>query len=146
MPLQHDDLLHPVLTVYETLLYTARLRMPRAMSRQAKKDRVDAVIRKLGLDRCKNTIIGGGVAFGGFGRQRISGGEGKRTSIGVEILLKPSVLMLGEIYLHFPPLLPTAVELARTRTSSSLGAALSSLAVFCSGNSCLPGSHDSHLA
>ena len=117
MPLQHDDLLHPVLTVYETLMYTARLRMPRAMSRQAKKDRVDAVVQKLGLDRCKNTIIGGGNAFGGFGRQRISGGERKRTGIGVEILLKPSVLMLGEIYLHLLPLFPTAVNLAGTPTS-----------------------------
>ena len=66
------------------------------MDLKEKRARVDAVVAKLGLVRCANTIIGGGVAFGGHGRQRISGGERKRTSIGIEILLNPNALMLGQ--------------------------------------------------
>jgi hypothetical protein len=44
--------------VYETLLYTALLRLPRDMSVEAKRERVNTVVRALGLNTCKDTIIG----------------------------------------------------------------------------------------
>lgn len=40
--------------------------------------------------RCRNTRIGGGFVKG------VSGGERKRTSIGYEILVDPSLLLLDE--------------------------------------------------
>ena len=44
--------------MYETLYYAAMLRLPRLMSEAAKKERVFTVIRALGLDSCKDTIVG----------------------------------------------------------------------------------------
>ena len=53
-----DDLLYETLTVSETLNYAAALRLPRGMSAAARKARVEAVISALGLNKCKDTIIG----------------------------------------------------------------------------------------
>jgi len=83
-----DDLLYETLTVSETLNYAAALRLPRGMSAAARKARVEAVISALGINKCKDTIIGG------FFRRGISGGERKRVSIGHELLINPSILML----------------------------------------------------
>ncbi len=47
------------LTVYETLYYAAMLRLPSTMTSQAKKDRVETVLKALGLNKCRGTIIGG---------------------------------------------------------------------------------------
>ncbi len=83
--------LHPqALTVYETLHYAAKLRLPRDMSAEAKKQRVESVIKALGLEACQHTPIGG------YFRKGISGGERKRTSVGHELVINPSVLMLDE--------------------------------------------------
>ena len=54
-----DDLLYEQLTVYETLFFAAMLRLPSTMSNAEKKQRVETVIRALGLTTCRNTIIGG---------------------------------------------------------------------------------------
>lgn len=83
-----DDLLHEALTVRETLYYAAMLRLPRDMPRSAKLERIDAVLKTLGLVSCQNTIVGG------FFRRGISGGERKRTSVGYELLINPSILFL----------------------------------------------------
>lgn len=85
-----DDVLYPHLTVKETLLYAALLKLPRGMTKQHKKEHVDAIIAELGLSRCKNTIIGGPLLRG------VSGGERKRVSIGHEMLTNPSLLLLDE--------------------------------------------------
>lgn len=42
----------------ETLGYAALLRLPRAMSRDEKLERVDTVLEALGLAKSKDTIIG----------------------------------------------------------------------------------------
>ncbi|XP_054817410.1 ABC transporter G family member 26 isoform X1 [Prosopis cineraria] len=85
-----DDVLFPQLTVEETLVFSAFLRLPANMSRQQKFERVEAALKDLGLERCRHTKIGGGFIKG------ISGGERKRTSIGHEILVDPSLLLLDE--------------------------------------------------
>ena len=46
------------LTVFETLWYAAQLRLPRNMTKAQKKERVQTVIKALGLDSCSGTIIG----------------------------------------------------------------------------------------
>ena len=84
-----DDLLYATLTVFETLYFAALLRLPSNISKQEKTERVEAVIATLGLGRCKNTIVGGGV------RRGVSGGERKRVSIGHELLINPSAIFLG---------------------------------------------------
>uniref|UniRef100_A0A0E0E3R7 ABC transporter domain-containing protein n=1 Tax=Oryza meridionalis TaxID=40149 RepID=A0A0E0E3R7_9ORYZ len=85
-----DDVLFPQLTVEETLVFAAFLRLPARMSKQQKRDRVDAIITELNLERCRHTKIGGAFVHG------VSGGERKRTSIGYEILVDPSLLLLDE--------------------------------------------------
>lgn len=52
--------------------------------------RAESIINELGLDRCKDTIIGGQFKRG------VSGGERKRVSIGHEMLVDPSLLFLDE--------------------------------------------------
>ncbi|KAG0452023.1 hypothetical protein HPP92_026181 [Vanilla planifolia] len=85
-----DDVLFPQLTVEETLVFAAFLRLPRGMTREHKHARAFTVIEQLGLDRCRHTKVGGAFVRG------ISGGERKRTSIGYEILVDPSLLLLDE--------------------------------------------------
>lgn len=52
--------------------------------------RAESIITELGLERCKDTIIGGPFKRG------VSGGERKRVSIGHEMLVDPSLLFLDE--------------------------------------------------
>ncbi|KAI3812628.1 hypothetical protein L1987_17339 [Smallanthus sonchifolius] len=85
-----DDVLYPHLTVTETLLFTAMLRLPNSLSQDEKVEHVERVIAELGLTRCKNSMIGGPLFRG------ISGGEKKRVSIGQEMLINPSLLLLDE--------------------------------------------------
>lgn len=53
-----DDLLHETLTVWEVLYYAAMLRLPRTMSKAQKMERVSIVIKALGIEKCRDTIIG----------------------------------------------------------------------------------------
>ncbi|MQL94468.1 hypothetical protein Taro_027123 [Colocasia esculenta] len=85
-----DDVLYPHLTVTETLVFTALLRLPDSLSRQEKVAQAQRVIAELGLGRCSHSMIGGPLFRG------ISGGERKRVSIGQEMLINPSLLLLDE--------------------------------------------------
>ncbi|ONK75966.1 uncharacterized protein A4U43_C03F22430 [Asparagus officinalis] len=85
-----DDVLYPHLTVTETLVYTALLRLPKSLSKQEKVSQAEAVMGELGLNTCRNSIIGGPMLRG------VSGGERKRVSIGQEMLINPSLLFLDE--------------------------------------------------
>jgi ATP-binding cassette subfamily G (WHITE) protein 2 len=55
-----------------------------------KEDRVSRVINELGLDGCADTRVGTEFLRG------ISGGEKKRTCIGMELVLSPKILFLDE--------------------------------------------------
>nr|XP_043608564.1 ABC transporter G family member 9-like [Erigeron canadensis] len=85
-----DDILYPHLTVTETLVFTALLRLPKNLTSQQKVLLAEAVIDQLRLTRCKNIIIGG------LNLRGLSGGERKRVSIGQEMLINPSLLFLDE--------------------------------------------------
>ncbi|XP_077234759.1 ATP-binding cassette 14 isoform X2 [Tasmannia lanceolata] len=85
-----DDVLYPHLTVRETLVFAALLRLPSTLSPLEKREHAERVIEELGLRRCRNSMIGGPLLRG------ISGGEKKRVSIGQEMLLDPSLLLLDE--------------------------------------------------
>ncbi|MCL7046288.1 hypothetical protein MKW94_030675 [Papaver nudicaule] len=85
-----DDLLYPMLTVEETLMFSAEFRLPRSFSKDKKMERVRTVIDELGLHDAAKTIIGD------EGRRGISGGERRRVSIGVAIIHDPILLFLDE--------------------------------------------------
>lgn len=85
-----QDVLIPTLTVRETLRYSADLRLPPPTTEEERKRVVEEVILELGLKECADTRIGNHQHKG------CSGGEKRRTSIGVQLLSNPSVLFLDE--------------------------------------------------
>ncbi|KAL2063924.1 hypothetical protein VTL71DRAFT_4418 [Oculimacula yallundae] len=85
-----QDVLLPTLTVRETLRYSADLRLPPPTSEEERRKIVEEVILELGLKDCADTRIGNHQHKG------CSGGEKRRTSIGVQLLSNPSVLFLDE--------------------------------------------------
>jgi ABC-type nitrate/sulfonate/bicarbonate transport system ATPase subunit len=87
------DILPPMLTVFEALLFAARLRLPETVSDSDKHARVHAVMEKLGIEDISNVRIGWAE---GSGRRGISGGEMRRVSIGLELVARPDVLILDE--------------------------------------------------
>ena len=75
---EQEDVMLGNLTVQETLGYAARMRLPdKLYSRKEKVQRVEDTIDMLRLQQCRDTRIGTSIERG------ISGGERKRTSIGV---------------------------------------------------------------
>lgn len=87
-----DDVLLPTLTVAESLHYMALLRLPATLTPDQVQARVWGVIRELGLEHVAGARVGGSLA-GGRG---ISGGERRRTTIGMELVSDPAVLVLDE--------------------------------------------------
>ncbi|KAG8980991.1 hypothetical protein FRC05_003890 [Tulasnella sp. 425] len=85
-----EDTLMSTLTVYETVLYSALLRLPREMSFEAKKFRTLETMHELGILGIKDSYIGES------GRRSISGGEKRRVSIACELVTSPSILFLDE--------------------------------------------------
>lgn len=85
-----DDLLFPMLTVEETLMFAAEFRLPRTLSKSKKRMRVQALIDQLGLRNAAKTVIGD------EGHRGVSGGERRRVSIGTDIIHDPIILFLDE--------------------------------------------------
>ncbi len=85
-----DDALFGSLTVQETFEVAAALRLPSSMGRKTKAALVDGLIMELGLSKAKDTYIGNMFIRG------VSGGERKRTNVGVELLSGPSLVFLDE--------------------------------------------------
>ncbi|XP_044483658.1 ABC transporter G family member 23 [Mangifera indica] len=85
---QEDDLL-PLLTVKETLMFSAKFRL-KEMSSKEKEERVESLLHELGLSHVADSFVGDEENRG------ISGGERKRVSIGVDMMHNPSILVLDE--------------------------------------------------
>ncbi|KAG2450898.1 hypothetical protein HYH02_004730 [Chlamydomonas schloesseri] len=85
-----DEVLVGTLSVRETLVYAALLRLPSSMSKADKVARVDDVIGELGLEEAQHTKIGTPFIKG------VSGGQKRRVSIGCELITHPSLLFLDE--------------------------------------------------
>ncbi|XP_057446503.1 ABC transporter G family member 11 [Lotus japonicus] len=85
-----DDNLIGTLTVRETIAYSARLRLPDKMPWSDKRALVESTIVQMGLQDCADTVIGNWHLRG------ISGGEKRRVSIALEILMRPRLLFLDE--------------------------------------------------
>ena len=76
------------MTVKECLEFAAKLKLPGTI--EQKLIRVENIIEELRLTKCQNTKIGGPLVKG------VSGGERKRTSIGVELITDPNLIFLDE--------------------------------------------------
>ncbi|CAD8169780.1 unnamed protein product [Paramecium octaurelia] len=82
-----NDVLFGTLTVRETLEFVANLKYA---DPQQKIEKVDYALQTLKLEKCQHTLIGNAMIKG------ISGGERKRTSIGVELVSDPFCILLDE--------------------------------------------------
>ncbi|KAG8511622.1 ATP-binding cassette sub-family G member 2 [Galemys pyrenaicus] len=85
-----DDVVMGTLTVRENLQFSAALRLPTTMKNFEKNERINKVIHELGLDKVADSKVGTQFIRG------VSGGERKRTSIGMELITDPSILFLDE--------------------------------------------------
>lgn len=80
-----DDVVHRDLTVRQSLTYAAELRLPSDYDKQARDREVTEVINDLGLAPHESTMV-----------KRLSGGQRKRTSVAMELITQPTLLLLDE--------------------------------------------------
>lgn len=85
-----DDSLQPTSTPREAIYFSAKLRLPKSTSEDHLRKLTDRMLDELGLTHCADTIVGGPLIKG------ISGGERKRTSVGVELVVRPAMIFLDE--------------------------------------------------
>ena len=85
-----EDSIQATSTPREAIYFSAKLRLPRHTSEDHLKTLTNEMITELGLSSCADTIIGGNLEKG------ISGGERKRTSVGVELVVRPALVFLDE--------------------------------------------------
>ncbi len=80
-----QDIVFDTLTLYDTLLYTAKLRLPEDTTPEEREAAIDRAIAMVELKEKKKSLI-----------KNLSGGQRKRASIAVELLSDPSLLFLDE--------------------------------------------------
>ena len=81
-----NDIVHSNLTVTEALTFAARLRLPAGTPRSEIVKLVDRTVGSLGLaDRVEVAEVG-----------RLSGGQRKRVSVGVELLSRPPLFLFAD--------------------------------------------------
>ncbi|NXG70375.1 ABCG2 protein, partial [Baryphthengus martii] len=85
-----DDVVMGTLTVRENLKFSAALRLPKSVREQEKNERVNQIIKELGLSKVADSKVGTQFTRG------VSGGERKRTNIGMELITDPAILFLDE--------------------------------------------------
>lgn len=80
-----DDCLMPTATPREALAFSARLRLPSTFTDDQITEKVNNLLKALGIEECADTLTGGAMIKG------ISGGQRKRTSVGIELITEPTV-------------------------------------------------------
>lgn len=85
-----DDMLNGNFTTFETLKYTADLRLDKILTKDDKLMIIDEVMAQMGLTHARNTIVGTPIKKG------ISGGERKRLCVAMELITGPKLLFLDE--------------------------------------------------
>lgn len=85
-----DDIVHPELTVFEAVKYSARFRLPNDYSEAEIDARVEQTLKDLGLEAVKNLQIGKPE------KKVLSGGQRKRVNIALELVTDPVILFLDE--------------------------------------------------
>jgi ABC transport system ATP-binding/permease protein len=85
-----DDIVHPELTVFEAVKYSARFRLPNDYSEEEINGRVEQTLRDLGLEAQQHLQIGKPE------KKVLSGGQRKRVNIALELVTDPVILFLDE--------------------------------------------------
>ncbi len=85
-----DDIVHPELTVFEAVKYSAQFRLPPDYSDEEINQRVEQTLRDLGLEGVKNLQIGKPE------KKVLSGGQRKRVNIALELVTDPVIVFLDE--------------------------------------------------
>lgn len=85
-----DDIVLPELTVFENILHSARIRLPRTWADSDIKAHVQSVVDCLELSHVRDSLVGS------VGKPVISGGQRKRVSIGMELAAAPMAIFLDE--------------------------------------------------
>ena len=85
-----DDIVHPELTVFEAVRYSARFRLPPDYTDEEIDRRVDTTLSQLGLEQVRNLQIGRPE------KKILSGGQRKRVNIAMELVTDPVILFLDE--------------------------------------------------
>ncbi|KAK3084059.1 hypothetical protein FSP39_007436 [Pinctada imbricata] len=85
-----EDIFLANLTLYETLYFTAMLRIPENVPYSEKLAKIDETVEALNLADCLKTKIGD------FLDRGLSGGEKKRANIACELLTDPDILLVDE--------------------------------------------------
>lgn len=80
-----DDILHLPLTIHDALAFGAELRFPSGIPPEIRDQRVDEVLDELELTHRRDVPI-----------EKVSGGQRKRTSVALELLIRPALLFLDE--------------------------------------------------
>jgi ABC-type multidrug transport system ATPase subunit/pSer/pThr/pTyr-binding forkhead associated (FHA) protein len=85
-----DDIVHPELTVWEAVRYSARFRLPPDYSDEEIERRVSTTLSQLDLDGVKHLQIGRPE------KKVLSGGQRKRVNIAMELVTDPVIMFLDE--------------------------------------------------
>jgi len=85
-----EDAMQATSTVRESLEFSCALRLGANVGEQVKASLVNDMLRSLQLEKCQHSPIGNMLIRG------VSGGERKRTAIGVELITNPDLLFLDE--------------------------------------------------
>lgn len=85
-----NEILLGCFTVYETLMYAAKLTTPSNVSAEKRKEHVEDAIAHMGLESCRNVIVGDVL------RQGIDAGQKRRLNIAIELVARPTILILEE--------------------------------------------------
>ncbi|MBN1944970.1 MAG: FHA domain-containing protein [Bradymonadales bacterium] len=85
-----DDIIYHELTVFESLYFTAKLRLPPDTTDAEIRGKIEDLLEKLEISNTREVIIGDALKKG------ISGGERKRVNLAQELITEPSLLFLDE--------------------------------------------------
>lgn len=85
-----DDIVHPELTVFEAVRYSAKFRLPPDYSEDEIERRVQTTLAQLGLESVQHLQIGRPE------KKILSGGQRKRVNIAMELVTDPVLMFLDE--------------------------------------------------
>jgi ABC transport system ATP-binding/permease protein len=85
-----DDIVHPELTVWEAVRYSAKFRLPPDYSEEEIARRVETTLAQLGLENVAHLQIGKPE------KKILSGGQRKRVNIAMELVTDPVIMFLDE--------------------------------------------------